>query len=286
LGLSPGPLHRLENQKTAPRGAPILAANLTWEFHMFPFSRSTIAIAVLSAVLVGTVAVENHRIRTLQEHSGQLALRNDSAAAAADTTRNVALEKPGIAKILGDSLKMAQHRVIQVTQNRDSIDRILGLEREAKYSLSAQLDSLQRVVAATSATTEDSATRVRRATFDVRQAPYTLVANVELPAPPDTGKLDVTVALDPIPLVARLSCAAPNADGIRSASIETTSPAWAKVNFTDVQQSPDLCRSPALEGGGGWHMHPAFVVGGGLIAPSTRKVQLGGFAGVALAYGR
>jgi len=251
------------------------------------FSASATIITVLAVALIATVTVENHRISNLQQHSGELALGNDSAAAAVDTTHNVAIEKPAIVQVLGDSLQMVQKRVIQVRQNRDSIDRILGLTRQANYVLYAKLDSLQRVVQARSGTVEDSATRVRRATFDVRQAPYTLIANVELPAAPDTGRLDVTVALDPIPLVARLSCAAPNADGIRAASIEATAPKWASVNFASVTQSPDLCRSPALEGTGGWHWHPSFQVGGGLISSSpTHRVALGGYVGVGFSYSR
>lgn len=253
---------------------------------MLGMNRSSLALAVVAAGLMSVIAVQDHRIRTLEQHSGKLALRNDSAAAAADTTRQVALENPKVAALLGDSLHLVQKRVIQVSMRNDSLDKALGLEKIARQDLAVRLESLQQVVAAGAATVQDSATGDRRASFNVRQAPYTLVANVELPSPPDTGKLDVHVSLDPIPLSARLSCAPPNADGIRSASIEASSPAWASVNFTNVQQSEDLCRSPALAVQPGYHLHPALVVGGGVIAPSTRRVQLGGFAGVALAFSK
>jgi hypothetical protein len=249
-------------------------------------SSSATLITILSVALCATVLVENERIDKVKARSADLALGRDSAIATSDTNRSVAAENATIALALGDSLEMTQRRIVQVRQRGDSIDRALGLERIGKYDLTARLDSLQRVVASRSAVTEDSVSRVRRAVFDVRQAPYTARAAVELPAPPDTGRLDLRVALDAIPLVARLSCAPPNADGIRSASIETTSPAWASVRFSDVQQSPDLCRSPALESKTGYRIRPAVVVGFGLIAPSQRELQLGAFAGVALAFSR
>lgn len=243
-------------------------------------------VTVMAVALCATAYVKNDQIDALKERSAANALRADSAVAANDTTRTIAAENATIALALGDTLDMTQRRVVQVKQRNDSLDRALGLERIGKYALTARLDSLQRVVASRSPVTEDSGSRVRRAVFDVRQAPYTAAAAVELPTPPDTGRLDLRIALDPIPLTARLSCAPPNTDGIRSASIETTSPAWASVWFSDVQQSPDLCSSPALALKSGMRLRPAIVVGVGLISPSQREVQLGAFAGVALAYSR
>lgn len=250
------------------------------------FSTSVTLVTVLSVALIGTVLVENERVKDAKERSATLALRHDSVVAAADTNRNVAVENATIALVLGDSLEMTQRRVVQVKQRNDSLDRALGLERIGKYELTARLDSLQRVVASRSPVTEDSVSRVRRADFNIRQAPYTVAAAVELPPAPDTGRMDIHIALDQIPVVARLSCAPPNVDGIRSASIEATAPAWASVRFSDVQQSPDLCASPALEAKPGARLRPALVIGLGLIAPSQREVQLGAFAGVGLSYSR
>jgi hypothetical protein len=87
---------------------------------------------------------------------------------------------------------------------------------------------------------------VRRASFGVRQPPYTVAADVEIPEHPDTARLSLKVALDPIHMDARVTCAAPNEQGIRSATVVAAAPSWATVQFDRVEQSPDLCASPAL----------------------------------------
>jgi hypothetical protein len=43
----------------------------------------------------------------------------------------------------------------------------------------------------------------------------------------------------------RLSCEAPNADGIRAA-IAAAAPRWACVRFNRIEQAPELCASPAI----------------------------------------
>lgn len=250
------------------------------------YRRSSLAIAVLAVTLVAVVAVQEHRLNEARGRSADLALQKDSAAAAADTTRDLVIENPKVASIAGDSLSIVQHRIIQVRQEKDALSVALNTERIAKAGMAVTIDSLQRAISSRSAVVEDSSTRIRRADFGIRQAPYTVAAAVELPPAPDTGRMALRIALDQIPVVARLSCSPPNADGIRPASIDATTPAWASLKFNAVEQSPDLCRSPALDGKAVGHWRPSIVIGIGVVAPSTNELQLGGFAGVGFAFSR
>ena len=110
--------------------------------------------------------------------------------------------------------------------------------------MTATVDSLAPVVATAPVTeTTDS---IRRARFDVRQVPYTIAADVAIPAPPDSAQMAIDVALDSIPVDQRLGCGAPNADGIRSATVDAITPTWATVRLHRLEQVPELCASPAL----------------------------------------
>jgi hypothetical protein len=81
---------------------------------------------------------------------------------------------------------------------------------------------------------------VRRATFDVLRAPYSVHAEVALPRAPEIGRMDVRVDLDTVRLEARIGCGAAPA-GLRSASMSLVAPAWASVALTHVEQSPNVC---------------------------------------------
>ena len=48
---------------------------------------------------------------------------------------------------------------------------------------------------------------VRRLRFDVRQAPYTIGADVAIPAAPDPARLAIDLALDAIPVEVRVGAA-------------------------------------------------------------------------------
>jgi hypothetical protein len=92
----------------------------------------------------------------------------------------------------------------------------------------------------------DSASSIRRASFRIRQAPYTVAADVALPKAPDTGTMSVRVALDALHVEARVSCAPADGSGVRAASVSATGPACADIRFDRVEQSAELCASPAL----------------------------------------
>lgn len=87
-----------------------------------------------------------------------------------------------VAELLGDSLRMAERLVVQGTQRANALDRALGRERRARYQMLAAVDSLS-ALAAGAPVANDSAD-VRRARFDVREAPYTIAADVAIPVGP------------------------------------------------------------------------------------------------------
>jgi hypothetical protein len=99
------------------------------------------------------------------------------------------------------------------------------------------------VVAAADSVVRDAPREVRVARFDVRQEPYTIVADVELPPPPDSATLRVKVAVDAIPLEARVTCAE-ILEGSRMAAVSVRTPAWVNVRIGTVSQSPEVCAAP------------------------------------------
>lgn len=245
--------------------------------------RSTLAAIALAAACIATVTVQERRVTAAQERAAELALKVTNDSAAHDSTRR--LESSQLRKAIGDTVAVFQKLVVQVAQRGDAVDRALSLERRGRYELGVRVDSLLRASQAGSPVVEDTRTRIRRASFNIRQAPYTVAAAVEIPPAPDTSRVDLRIALDPIPVVARLSCAAPNADGIRAASIEAQSPRWASVRIDKVEQSPDLCASPALSRGRRWIAFRPILIGGGKVILPDGTARWGGFVGTGLSIG-
>jgi hypothetical protein len=198
----------------------------------------------LAVALLATVRVEERRVGKEKARVTTLALQAVNATAERDSTRDVALRNAEVAAQLGDSLRIAERLVVQVAERDDALDQALGHERRARYRLTAAVDSLSQVARAASFV--DASTGTREARFDLRQAPFTIAANVAIPAPPDSARLAIGVVLDSIPVDVRLGCAAPDGDGIRSASIDAVTPAWASVRFQRVEQASELCASPGL----------------------------------------
>jgi hypothetical protein len=202
------------------------------------------AVLGLALALVVTVRVEERRVERERERVTALALEAANVAAERDRTRDIARTEGKVAKLLGDSLRVAERLVVQARQHADALDQALGRERRAKYALAATVDSLSRAVA--SAPVANDTDDVRRARFDLRQAPYTIAADVAVPAPPDSARLAIDVALDSIPIDLRMGCSTPDQDGIRAATVDAITPRWATVRFARLEQAPELCASPAL----------------------------------------
>ena len=204
-------------------------------------------VGALVAALILTVKVEETRLAAQRRRAAAAILAASNRSAERDTTRDVARTNAQVAKLLGDSLHLVEKQVVQTTQMRDALDRALGRERAARYAATAVVDSLERLVAATDSVSRD-ARDVRAANFNVRQAPYTIVAEVEVPPPPDSARLRVKVAVDPIPIEARVTCADVGS-GAREASVSVETPAWVRVKLETVAQAPEVCaRSPTPSG--------------------------------------
>ena len=101
--------------------------------------------------------------------------------------------------------------------------------------------------------------------FDVRQAPYTVVAEVNLHA--DSSALSLSIAMDPIPVAARVECAKTNENGLRSAFIIVSTPQWASLRLDRVEQSPEVCGIPAPQDHESRHLSFApLVLGAGRVS--------------------
>jgi hypothetical protein len=197
-------------------------------------------VLALVAALVLTVRIEEWRLAAQRRRSAAALLVVSNWSAERDTTRDLALENSRVAKLLGDSLRLVEKQVVQTSQTRDALDRALGRERVARYSATAVVDSLARVVAARDSPVGNTAPERRVATFHVRQEPYTIDAEAELPPPPDSAMLQMKVAVDPIPIEARVTCAE-ILEGSRVATVSVRAPEWARVRLGAVSQSPDVC---------------------------------------------
>ena len=207
-----------------------------------PFPMLVIALV---AALILVVRIEEWRLGAERRRAAAVLLSESNRSARRDTTRDVALENTRVAKLLGDSLRLFEKQVVQVSQARDALDRALGRERVARYAAPAVVDSLTRVVASDSVVRDPH--EVRAAKFDLRQEPSTIVAEVEVPPPPDSAKMRVKVAVDPIPIVARVACSDVGG-GAREASVSVETPPWVSVRLGTVAQAPEVCaRSPARE---------------------------------------
>jgi hypothetical protein len=198
---------------------------------------------VLVAALVAVAGIEHARMDTARRHAAAAQLAMVNLAAERDSTRDAALSNGRLAALAGDSLRIVERKVVQVSQRSDAVDRALGRERRGFYRMGAVVEPLQEM--ASGASTLDSSRTVRSATFSLRHEPYTVEAQVEIPVPPDSAHIEMRVALDTIPIAVRLYCTAADANGVRTASIVASSPRWAAVRFDRVEQESGLCSAGA-----------------------------------------
>jgi hypothetical protein len=245
-------------------------------------------VLALVAALVLTVRVEELRLAAQRRRAAAALLVEVNRSASRDTTRNVALENARVARLLGDSLRVVEKQVVQVAQRRDVLDAALGRERAARYAATAVVDSLSRVVAASDSVVRDArdaSRETRTARFDVRQPPYGIAAEVELPPPPDSATMRVRVAVDAIPIEARVSCI-DGPGGAREATVAVETPSWVTVRLGTVAQSPDVCTPAPLATSmrqRAWIETRRLVIGVGRAWGTDRRGRWAMFAGAGFA---
>jgi hypothetical protein len=244
------------------------------------------ALMLLCLALGMTVSIEQRRIDEDHVRAAHAALAFTNLAAERDSTRDVATTNSRVAALLGDSLQLVEKHALQVAQRGDALDRALGRERRARYALDASVDSLHRVASTPVAVNHDDGIWMAR--FDIREPPYTVQADVSMPPPPDSARIALRVSIDAIPIEARVSCSPANEDGIRTATVTASSPPWATVRFGRIEQSPELCTSPALVRGRTPHRLVRFtplVIGGGRVVATDGSNRWGLFVGAGVRIG-
>ena len=199
------------------------------------------AFGTLLLILVACATWMSHASNQLSRayiRERALALKASNLEAVHDTTRNLARENAHVAKLLGDSLRAYEKRVVQQAQPADPLDSADGISRSAMYGMGFKLGEFFGKL-----------TKPFRDTvpFHLRQEPYTVNATVSRPPVGDSVTLAVIVALDTIPMTVRIGCRDPGDAGTRVASVMLTTPPWAVVRFGDVQQDPGICNPRVWE---------------------------------------
>ena len=197
---------------------------------------SGVAFAVVVALLV-TVAVQSVRLDAARERATKAALVADILEAVRDSSRVLSIE----GAMLGDSLVVVQRRAIQAGQKADALDKALGLERVVRDQLQATIAGMRSRVRSDTVVVEAPGDSIRSATYDIRQEPYTLHAEVALPRAPERGRLDVRVDLDTLALELRVGCGVDNGYGVRVAEVSPP----AKVPQRSPPTASCILRAPA-----------------------------------------
>jgi hypothetical protein len=213
-----------------------------------------IAVGVVLLVLLRWVVGRMDENQRVEAKAKQAVLAQDTVEAARDTSRALYIEG-----VLGDSLRAAQRRAIQVEQRADKLDATLKLERVAREQLEASVVALHTTVKSDTVFVARGDS-IRRAAFDLRQEPYTVHADVSLPEPPAPGRMEVSVELDTLALDVRVGCGAAGSEGVRPASVTVVGPAWALMRLSRVEQAPSVCSaSPRATEGERWSAFARFV---------------------------
>lgn len=199
----------------------------------------------------------------------RLAIKSDSIAAAADTTRVVSWRAQ---KILGDSLSAVERRTIQVQMKSDALDQALNRVSAVVTSLTAVVKTLNvKNKPGTVVTLNAADTTIRQSTFRVDSTPFHVVADVKLPPPPRVGTIDLSVRLDTLRLRPRLQCGKP-VDRVRPATILVETPTWLPTVIDSSRVDISAC-NPQLIAKRDWSPWWAIPIafGAGFAWEATRK---------------
>lgn len=199
-------------------------------------ARTKLAIAAAGALLL-LLGVQTCRLAEANERARDNAFRADSAEAVADTSRDVTAQ---LAKLIGDSVRASELRILQVTPDRDAVDRALARTSATVASLSATVRGLEAVLTADTGTTTEDVEGVRRATFTIDSTPYRGTAAVTMPRLPAPASIALDLRLDTARIAPRIQCGAP-VSGVRPASLLVTTPDWLTVTIDSVRSDPNVC---------------------------------------------
>lgn len=214
------------------------------------------AIVALVVVLAAALAVSVyrlHRERAAHERDG---VRADSVLAAGDTMRAVLLRERDRAALLGDSLQAMERRSVQlIDPKRDALDNATGRTSVLRGHVDVTPGTIHTTAGSSSATVSDSG--VRSATFHIDSSAaasgprYTADASVTVPLAPASATLALDVRFVPITLSPRLQCGAPDASGIRPATLGVIAPAGVTlaIGTSDVDVhacNPDYGRPSGI----------------------------------------
>lgn len=189
---------------------------------------------VLSLASTGWAAVTTIRLDAAQAAAHAGALRADSIAAVADSTKVV----------LADSLRTVyERRMVQIRMERDSIDRELRTESRARTALALAVRELRAEQATDTVFVE--AGDVRYGHTQIRREPWLAQVEAWLPPPPRAGRFALRVELDPAPIYVGVRCgeAAGSAE-VRPAHVTVDAPAWLTARVEDPVVAPTVCNPP------------------------------------------
>lgn len=191
------------------------------------------ALGLVGLCVTGYIVWLRHELADRTRELEHVAMVADSALAEADSVHRVALDSQHIVFV---------RRIVQVTQERDALDRTLKLVRQANYDLMVSLKSYQGTATGLATASADTL----RSHFEVRDPPYSITAEAMLVPKPKVSTLGIKVRLDSLPLSVRVGCSTNSLGGIRSATISVTAPPWAVVGLPSLSQSPEVCQSPSV----------------------------------------
>lgn len=205
-----------------------------------------ISAPIILALLVALAVARADAARAWRAATRE-GFRADSAAAAADTTRRIVVDRDReLARALA-GLDLYERRVVQLERLPSDLATALGTQASAIASMQASIVALSARVTSTNPVVETPAGE-RSATFAINQAPYSGSVGVTLPPPPASGRMDLNIRLAPAPLTLTLSCrdgAGPA--GVREALANVTAPPWLQIQLSDIRQSAAVCNASAVD---------------------------------------
>jgi hypothetical protein len=203
------------------------------------------AALFIVAVLAIELVVSRVELAHNRATSASNALRADSLAAALDTTRAIALSLKSRNAILGDSLQALERRAVQVAAvDRDALDKATGRTSVVRTGITVTPGTVKTEALGASTVSADS---VRMAVFHVDSSAAVgstrFVADVvtRIPPPPALASLSLSLKLEPIHLEPRIQCGAPDAGGVRPASLAVLAPVGVTTTLEPLTIDVHAC---------------------------------------------